>query len=64
MVTKPSLIATLAAMNVAAVEHIPFGLWSHSTLRSCCSSYGLDNNRKYRVRIHRAEREFTIERVA
>ena len=64
MVTKPSLIKTLEAMEPGAVEHIPFGIWAHSTLRSCASCYGLDEGRKYRVRIHRAEQEFTIERIA
>lgn len=64
MISKPSLRATLIAMQPNQVEHIPFGLWNQNTIRNNASTTGSDYGRKYKVEIDRENKHFKITRIS
>lgn len=62
LIYKPSLRATLQAMEPRQVECIPFGMFAYATLRNTASIYGMESGRKYKVQIDRKQELYTITR--
>lgn len=63
MITKPSLRATLLAMELGDVEHIPSDMYSGATVRNCASNLGYDLLRKFSVHVDRTARCYTVTRT-
>ena len=53
MITKPSLRATLMAMDPGQVERIPVRLFKHASVRNCACNLGFDLMRRYSVHLDR-----------
>lgn len=51
MVTKPSLRATLVAMNKGQTERVPVGSFAWATVRNYCFCLGFELSRKYSSRL-------------
>ena len=63
MITKPSLRATLQAMELGDIENIPCEMYSGATVRNCASNLGFDLLRKFNVHLDRAARCYTVTRT-
>lgn len=63
MIEKPSLRATLRAMEPGDVERIPLGMFTHASVRNCACNLGYDLLRKYSVHMDRTAQVYTITRV-
>lgn len=64
MISKPSLRATLLAMERNQEEFVPFGIWSQNTIRNNACTAGSDYGRKYKVEIDRERKHFKITRIS
>lgn len=63
MISKPSLRATLLAMELGDVEQIPSEMYSGATVRNCASNVGYDLLRKFKVHLDRQARCFEVTRL-
>lgn len=63
IVMKPSLRATLLAMERDQSVDIDFGIWSQNSIRNNACNTGTDYNRKYKVEIYREARKYHITRT-
>lgn len=64
MVSKISMRASMAEMNVGEVLNIPLGVRGYNSVRNCASLLGLSLGRKYSVSINRADGLSSVTRTA
>lgn len=64
MVTNKSLRAQVLDLEVNEELTIPITLYGYTTIRSYASDLGFAANRKFSSRRNRAERTYTIKRLA
>lgn len=63
MIAKPNLSATLRAMELGDIEHIPVEQYNPNTVRNCASRIAFDLMRKYSVHLDHTRGHLTVTRT-
>ena len=63
MISKPNLSATLRAMELGDVEHIPVEAYTQTVVRNCASRLSFDLLRKYSVHLDHTRGSYTVTRT-
>lgn len=63
MISKPNLSATLRAMELGDVEHIPVETYTQTVVRNCASRLSFDLMRKYSVHLDHTRGSYTVTRT-
>ena len=63
MIAKPNLAATLRAMELGDVEHIPVGDYTQASVRNCACRIAFDLMRKYSVHLDHTKGSYTVTRT-